>query len=109
MGAAAEHRGNSLVRRQVDAQFKSRDAQRYDDLTAHSAARDGAVAFQRTVIRYDRYRREWCLMNRQERGWGESCYAYPTLWKLFEAWRLVVVGDGVDRHGRFIAVAPIPR
>lgn len=109
MGVKAELRYQAFAARQATAGMPSRESQLYTDLARWSEAHDGAVLFASTVVRWDPHRKEWVLMNRKDRGWGEYGYPFKTLWKLVERFRLVIVGEGRDAYGEYLSVEPIPK
>lgn len=64
-------------------------------------------------IRFDARRRQWCLMNRQDRGWASSCVGHDTIGELLATWGLSLQVDELDRnrirheadsHGRYWSV-----
>lgn len=69
--------------------------------------------FQATVAREALPGGGWWLMNRKDRGFGESCYGlpgglkpFPTLAALLEGWDVRLGAAGVDKHGVFVEVIP---
>lgn len=107
MGAAAYNRGTKLISAQLDAAQPSADARKYTDLTNLSAKSATRMIWLPTVVRFTAG--EVHLMSRQDRGFGEFSYSYDSLWQLFGEWRLAIVGEGSDKHGRFLRVVPIPK
>ena len=108
MGAAAYGRGTACLNRQLDAEQDSAELTLMRDLTQWSAAHDGRVVFQPTVIRFTG-NGDACLMSKEHTGWSAFCYSYPSVWALAREWRLAFVGIGLDKHSRFFRVAPIPQ
>lgn len=51
---------------------------------------------------------EWHLMNRQDRGFAERSYGYPTWSALLDAWAVIIGDTGQDAHGVFVRVTPEP-
>lgn len=108
MGVAAYNRGSAVIGRQIYGETPFALAILLTDLSLFSAAQDGAVCFEPTVVRFGPAAGEFSLMNRQARGWGERSYTYDSLWQLARTWRLAFVG-GIesDAHGAFLRVVPV--
>lgn len=108
MGAAAYRRGSRCISAQIDRERPDWRQVRFQDLADFSARHGRLVPFEPGVIRFGPLPGEVSLMNRQDRGWGESCYTYRGLWRLARVWRVVIVGEGADQHGKFLRFMPLP-
>lgn len=72
--------------------------------------------FQATVVRLrllsdsdaPRVEHEWHLMNRADKGWGESSYAYPSWSALLRDWSVALGEPYQDEHGLCVPVTPTP-
>lgn len=51
----------------------------------------------------------WLLMDRQDGGYGEFSYPYPSLNVLATSCNATVGAKGTDKHGEFVWILPKPR
>lgn len=95
MGAAAEHRGNRLIRRQLDEEKRPVEFEMMDDLNALQKYDDAGMPFG--PIHFVSSHGGW-FAECPKTGFG---YWYPSLREAVRSWNVVV--NGYD-SGRWLAV-----
>jgi hypothetical protein len=104
MGIAAYNRGSAAIRRHLAENDRPHEFYVLDRL--NTLPRGSKRPFQATVVRSDNDG-QWWLMNRQQGGWSEFGYPYPSLRELCADWSIMFVGLGCDEHSFFYQVEPV--
>lgn len=63
-----------------------------------------AKLFADTVARFDEHGRQWHLMNRQDRGWGERSIPFNSILEITQGYDVKLGERGKDRYGEFVRV-----
>lgn len=109
MGVAAYNRGTRRVCWEIDTRRPDADLQILRELTELSAGGRGVVLFCPTVVRLDRHRGEWVVMNREAGGWASYGEAFDNLRQVAAAFRVAFTGFGQDAVSFFYRISPLPR
>ncbi len=89
MGAAAEHRGNRLISRQIEAEQRPVVFALMDELNAMPKYPDCGQVYAPVVIQYDSVHSCFWIMDavKRERGWG---WYYPSLRECLRRWAILL-------------------
>lgn len=100
MGIAAYNRGSACISRQLDAEYPrpSAESEIRDRLNAIPKDPDATNLFQGGVVRRDRNRKDWCLMNQKEKGWSSYCIPFASLSDIARRFNIFFIGCGQDEH-----------
>ena len=96
MGAAAEHRGNNLIRRQLSAQQRPAALEIMESLNAVEKTPDCGRPFGPLCIRYDAEKSLFFLMDAKHQEAGFSVW-YSSLRELMRRWDITITGYDATR------------
>lgn len=108
MGIAAYSRGSEAIARQIHGDADDWKARHHAEIIErlNSYPKGTVIPFAPGVIRLDKARNGWWLMNREEDGFASHGYFYPLIKDLIAAWSIDITGFGSDKCSMFYRFVP---
>ncbi len=103
MGAAAEFRGNKLIREQLSANMRPQEFEMMSELNSLKKNIDAGKPFSGPLaITHNHF--GWSIEDYTKRNDGYGFHGYKTLRDLVRQWRIVIIGYECTDGGVWIAM-----